>query len=1045
MKNISGGLGLFGMIFWFFGIALSAQQAQPTAPETPSVSGSASPVVSAARLMKVSGVLNDAAGQPLTGVTGLTLSLYKDQQGGNPLWMETQNVQPDGQGNYTVLLGSTLSQGMPVELFTSGESRWLGVQAQLPGAEEQPRVLLVTVPYALKAADADTVGGMPASAFLLAPPDGQSLGDSTQSSSSISSGQRIINRIKDAVISPGTGTTNALTKWLNSSGTLSLTDSAVFELGGNVGIGTTVPGSKLDIYGGATQFNLLNATFKGTGASDQQVFNISVKESGGPTESGYMQILANGSPQVVFSAHMGDVNFITSGNVGIGTTAPASLLSVGSSSQFQVNSSGNVSVGTTFSSVGVATNIIAKGADPTGVLNSAPAIAAAIANSTEGGTVLIPLGQFMLNGTGTELILINKSIHLVCDSWQGTRLLINPAVPSTTDVIRVTGTGGDSVTGFTIDNCNIAAQSGLPAKNAINLDATSGGIFNFVISHNYLGIFGGNGIITTFPSGSDGVFNGVIRENSIHGGVNLTNGGDDLKILHNSIAGVGPGITVNSVGGATTNIIEGNSITACSGGIVVNHAENLQILSNIIEPAAGCAAETNSALIDILGSAGTPVKAPRIVGNQLTPLAWGSTNNTYGVRLDYATDAVIEQNKLDISLSTQTLATTTTHAVDTVFGVQSLNDNGCSCSPHPNYTNLLTDGSATTLIVTKVGNNLGIGTTNPAYKLDIYGDASNFQLVEGTYKGVGASDQSVFAVTAAETGGPTESGQLRVRSNGADSIILSAEPGANSYINNGGNVGINTPTPAQALEVVGNVKISGPTTNGLTFADGTTQKTAAAAPNLAFSAVTAGANTAALTVGSGGTLSSSGGTITANALSAGTYFGVNVGGNAATANTAAALSSTTSNTIGTGGTLGTTGSGAITATSLGGSFGIPVGNTVAATLTTTSSTYDAPTGGGTAPSVVVTIGSSQTALVTLTALLTGGAGNGPCYMSFSATGVSVSDAQSLNLFGNGTQGQMSATYLVSGLATGSNRFTVQYRDTASTCGFSNSSIIVTPY
>ena len=450
----------------------------------------------------------------------------------------------------------------------------------------------------------------------------------------------------------------------------------------------------------------------------------------------------------------------------------------------------NVSIGTTFSSVGVATNIVAQGADPTGATSSTAAINSAIANSTYGGTVLIPRGAFLLNGSGTELILVNKTVHLVCDSWEGTQLVVGSSVPGTTDIIHVTAPGANANVGFTMENCQIVSQaqgsvntsltvvtwvSGVafpvdgswngvkiainnvlytvaafnagagdgvhelhltgsagtqaspvayylaPGKNAINLDATSGVISHFVISHNYFNPFGGNGIITTFPpSSGDGVFNGVIRDNYIRGGVNLAHGGDDLKILHNTITGVGPGITVNSVTGATTNIIEGNSITACSGGIVVNQAENLQILSNIVEPASGCAAETNSALIDILGSSGTPVKAPRIVGNQLTPLAWGSTNNTYGVRLDYATDAVIEQNDLEISLATQTLALTTlTHSIDTMFGVQSLNDNGCSCSPHPNYTNLLTDGSATTLIVTKGGNNLGIGTINPGYALTL--------------------------------------------------------------------------------------------------------------------------------------------------------------------------------------------------------------------------------------------------------------------------------------------------------------------------------------
>jgi len=65
-------------------------------------------------------------------------------------------------------LGATRPGGVPLDLFTSGRARWLGVQPQLEGEGEQSRVLLVAVPYALKAADADTLGGKPSSAYLLA-------------------------------------------------------------------------------------------------------------------------------------------------------------------------------------------------------------------------------------------------------------------------------------------------------------------------------------------------------------------------------------------------------------------------------------------------------------------------------------------------------------------------------------------------------------------------------------------------------------------------------------------------------------------------------------------------------------------------------------------------------------------------------------------------------------------------------------------------------------------------------------------------------------
>src|SRR6202041_3205471 len=118
------------------------------------------------RLMKYSGKAVDAQGKTFTGVVGITFAIYKDQTDGAPLWLETQNVQADAKGNYSAQLGATKSEGLPLDLFTSGEARWLGVRVN--GGEEQPRVLLLSVPYALKAADAQTLAGLPASAFMLA-------------------------------------------------------------------------------------------------------------------------------------------------------------------------------------------------------------------------------------------------------------------------------------------------------------------------------------------------------------------------------------------------------------------------------------------------------------------------------------------------------------------------------------------------------------------------------------------------------------------------------------------------------------------------------------------------------------------------------------------------------------------------------------------------------------------------------------------------------------------------------------------------------------
>ena len=187
-------------------------------------------------LVSFSGALTDGSGKALNGVVGVTFYLYKDSQGGSPLWMETQNVQLDKTGHYKVMIGSATAQGVPAELFASGEARWLGVQAQ--GQEEQPRVLLLSVPYALKALDAETLGGKPASAFVA----------SSQANSM--PGNAGIN---DAL--SGSGKKNYVPLWLSAT---KLGDSKIFQSAtGNLGLGTTAPAAQLDVNGTSDLRNTL--------------------------------------------------------------------------------------------------------------------------------------------------------------------------------------------------------------------------------------------------------------------------------------------------------------------------------------------------------------------------------------------------------------------------------------------------------------------------------------------------------------------------------------------------------------------------------------------------------------------------------------------------------------------------------------------------------------------------------------------------------------------------------------------------------------------
>jgi len=203
--------------FLLFVLSIAAQSAS---------SGSASSSVPP--LVNFNGVLT-SAGKPVTGTVGVTFYLYQDQQGGAPLWLETQNVQADKTGHYSVALGSASSQGLPASVFASGEARWLGVEVQ--GQAEQPRVLLMSVPYALKALDAETIGGKPASAFMMAPASN--------------------SKSQSPILPPGTITGSGTADFVPVfTGAATIGNSKIFQtVGGDVGIGTTTPAAVLDVKG----------------------------------------------------------------------------------------------------------------------------------------------------------------------------------------------------------------------------------------------------------------------------------------------------------------------------------------------------------------------------------------------------------------------------------------------------------------------------------------------------------------------------------------------------------------------------------------------------------------------------------------------------------------------------------------------------------------------------------------------------------------------------------------------------------------------------
>jgi hypothetical protein len=202
------------------------------------------------RLVRFSGTVtnpsDNAAGSvanATASVVGITFSLYTEQTGGAPLWSEVQNVRVDVAGHYTVQLGSTKAEGLPVQPFTSAEAQWLGVQQQ--GEPEQPRVMLLSVPYALKAADAETFGGRPPSAYVAAPPSDGSAGTASAVNNSTMAG---VNSAHPLFIS-GSGTTNYIPLWTSAS---NLTSSSLWQgSNGWITLGDQAPIAPLAIVSSA--------------------------------------------------------------------------------------------------------------------------------------------------------------------------------------------------------------------------------------------------------------------------------------------------------------------------------------------------------------------------------------------------------------------------------------------------------------------------------------------------------------------------------------------------------------------------------------------------------------------------------------------------------------------------------------------------------------------------------------------------------------------------------------------------------------------------
>ena len=313
---------------------------------------------------------------------------------------------------------------------------------------------------------------------------------------------------------------------------------------GNVGIGTTAPGAKLQITSIVDNEialkivpyrsdNIITVNKYGTlgmlqpsSAGENSAFGLSA--TSGDTTGRLSFGLNSGNPYLSFGdgtnardvsiTRTGANNLSITGNVGIGTTAPSQLLSVGASNQFTVNTSGNV-VGGTYN----------------GLTLTSAADGFTVAGGTTSRTLTVTGGAFTVNGGGNTLTMtgsasLNQSL-LTSSTPSFAGLTLTGALTLNDDQLLNIGTSGAGV----IMNRSTSLTANTTLANVILGTPTVGAII------------AGSTIFANTTSGADMVFIGnnggnsteLMRLSSATSQVAIGAGATSMTIDNNGNVGIG--------------------------------------------------------------------------------------------------------------------------------------------------------------------------------------------------------------------------------------------------------------------------------------------------------------------------------------------------------------------------------------------------------------------------------------------------------------------------------------------------------------------------
>jgi hypothetical protein len=537
------------------------------------------------QLVKFSGTISGAP----AGTIGVIFALYKDQTGGAPLWQEVQNITVDGSGHYNSLLGARSATGIPLDLFSNGEARWLGVQPE--GQPEQARVLLVSVPYALKASDSETLGGLPASAFLRADAV-TATASSTAPAAYVNTAavNSAANRAAAAAAVTSNDTAGYLPVFTDSTGDLQ--NSALFQLNAgttaapvwNLGFGTVAPAFNLNFVSqvdpaaiaidgyGAVGINFIGRRAEGTLAAPSAILsgdNILALQGRGygatkfsTSSRAYMKFFAaenwTDAAQGTYislattatgtAAAAERLRITAAGNVGIGTTAPAYPLSVNGVIQSSAggfrfpDNTVQTTAGVALSSPDSSITVGGSGAAPTVAVNGS-VIQKRVGSSCSSGSAIAAISSTgtvscqTVSGGGAISLPVNWSSATNPPSTSAgvlnvTNTATGPAAPQNTPTSSFFGTVPTAIAG-TATGSQVAVGIEGVATGPEGI-----GVFAYSTTSTIGALLAWNGLTGYTPTSSKGDWPKAIQ-------AELANAGGDV-IEANADAATAPNCTQNS-------------------------------------------------------------------------------------------------------------------------------------------------------------------------------------------------------------------------------------------------------------------------------------------------------------------------------------------------------------------------------------------------------------------------------------------------------------------------------------------------------------------